>query len=640
MVKNDSLFSYVAPGNIVAWILMPLRYVMPIRQFVLLNRTVIKLTHFPILFVIFLYEKYILANYIYEPTDLIDHNGRGKHNISFADPANRASLFSPNVRAREESFVGMQKDRALEEVFRRPPDASTVRNQRRQERKNTLTAIRNWMDQADDDAGSPLTRWPTLGTLDGRTNMSQRRRSMSRDFPSRFRQFSDVRSAASDPADLFSNSGFPAVGLRHRPQPIEEQQQQFKDQTDADGDDELMTNDEEDEANTTMSHSVSKHHRDEVEDYFAAPPALRHEVAAPSSPSSSSHRQTAVTSPRGAAPPRRRGLHDRTLSTNTILYAPQESSRHGPSPSSIPEQVPPATRSRPRTSRLNTSVGQTGPSGIQSPRKAPPPSFTPTRPRPIPSRSAPNRAALLQPRQQQQQQQQQNLRGPSSVDVDAASEMGLLDAGHDFGGMVPSSFATQMALATGQLKGLGLGRGGRGGGGGGGISSQGERDRDRESTDRLNRLVLARMKALEEGFADVVREMRGMRSTAPSSQNSDAPAGPKSDGSRRQQQQHRRQHSAGLNTPATATATPSVAGRSAGSSGAGTGKSSKRSSAGRAKGKGKGKAKEEAGAPVPAPVAVPETETETETESESEAASENDATAAVSARVRRRGSSF
>ncbi|KAK7748502.1 hypothetical protein SLS62_008542 [Diatrype stigma] len=495
MVKNDALFSYMAPGNIFAWILMPLRYFMPIRQFVLLNRTVIKLTHFPILFSIFLYEKYFLAKSMYEPTDLIDNHGRGKPSmISFADPVNRGSLFSPNVRAREESVVGMQKDRALDEVFRRPPDASTIRNQRRQERKNTLTAIRTWMDEHDDDSGAPLSRWPTLGTLDGRASMSQRRRSMSRDLP-RFRQMSDVRSAASDPADLFSNNGVPFGALHGRRDPIEEHQQQYKDQTDADGDDELMTNDdEEEEANTTASHQGFKPPNPEVEDYFTTPLASRRQSVIPSSLSSSSNRQvTATTSPRNAGPPRRRSLHNRTLSTNTILYAPQESSRHGLSPSSISEE-PLGARSRPRTSRLCTTVDQSAPSGTRSPRKAQH-SAAPARPRPIPTRSAPNRAALIPSRNPRPP-----LRRPSSVEVDMNSEIGL-DAAHDLGA-VPSSFATQMAMATGQLKGLGR------------VSQ------DREATDRLNRLVLAKMKTLEESFADVVKEMRVMRSGAPSPQHS------------------------------------------------------------------------------------------------------------------------
>src|SRR5208282_5542594 len=42
MVKSDALFSYIPPTNILAWLLAPLRYVMPFPRFVKLNRTIIK----------------------------------------------------------------------------------------------------------------------------------------------------------------------------------------------------------------------------------------------------------------------------------------------------------------------------------------------------------------------------------------------------------------------------------------------------------------------------------------------------------------------------------------------------------------------------------------------------------------------
>lgn len=42
MVKSDALFSYVAPTNVIAWFLTPLRFALPFRQYVKLNRTVIK----------------------------------------------------------------------------------------------------------------------------------------------------------------------------------------------------------------------------------------------------------------------------------------------------------------------------------------------------------------------------------------------------------------------------------------------------------------------------------------------------------------------------------------------------------------------------------------------------------------------
>ncbi|OTA94477.1 hypothetical protein M434DRAFT_394748 [Hypoxylon sp. CO27-5] len=489
MVKNDSLFSYIAPGNIFAWILMPFRYVMPIRQFVILNRTVIKLTHFPLLFCIFLYEKYFLASSIYEPTDLVENQGRHKtRGISFTDPASRGTaLFSPNLRTREESVAGYQKDRALEEVFRRPPDASTIRSQRRQERRKTQTAIRNWMDQ-NDEIGERLSHWPTI---DSRPSFSQRRMSMSRDFPKRFRHVSDVRSAASDPADLASNSAFPVSSIRELNGQIDEQQARYKDQTEADGDDEFITNDEDEEDEVTAaSRRASKVEEQEQEDYFTTPTSSRRRPLVPSSLSSSSqHQSPAVASPRMGNQPRRQGLHSRTLSTNTILYAPQGPTRHGLSPSSISEE-PSGTRSRPRTSRLATTVESSEPNGTRSPRKTQ--NSLPVRPRAIPARSAPSRPPLLNvdPR----------IRHLSSIDVDINSDMGL-DTHNEFAN-VPSSFATQMAMATGQLKALTRGT------------------QDREDADRMSRLVLARMKTLEESLADAVKEMRALASTVPTAQNS------------------------------------------------------------------------------------------------------------------------
>jgi hypothetical protein len=62
MIKSESssLFSYTAPLNLLEWAIRPLYYVMPLRNFLVLNRTVIKITHFPVLFLIFVYEKFHL----------------------------------------------------------------------------------------------------------------------------------------------------------------------------------------------------------------------------------------------------------------------------------------------------------------------------------------------------------------------------------------------------------------------------------------------------------------------------------------------------------------------------------------------------------------------------------------------------
>ncbi|KAI0132177.1 integral membrane channel protein [Xylariales sp. AK1849] len=487
MVKNDSLFSYVAPGNIIAWMLTPLRYVMPIRQFVKMNRTVIKLTHWPLLFGIFFYEKYFLASSIYEPTDLVDHQGRkpGHRLISFADPDARGALLSPNVR-REESVVGHQKDQALEEVFRRPPDANTLRHQRRQERRKSQSAIRNWMDQSD-DVEEPLSHWPTMDS----------RRSGGSRFARRFRQVSDVRSAASDPADLMSNHGFPLGGFAQSEGTPKGQQPEDKDQTDADGDDELVTNDEDEDEVATEDPRGPKSHQEEDEDYFTTPMAARLGMLPPSSLTStrSSNPRTAHASPR-AGPSKRQGLHGRTMSTNTILYAPQEIVKRVANLESESEG-PVGKRSRPRSSRQTPAAAAATPvssGGARSPRKTIYDMAPPARPRPIPSKTAPDRPPMLSA-------PNRRLRKPPSLDVDITSDMGLDPHHGDYGG-VPSSFATQMAFATGQLKGLGRGA------------------QEQESSDRMSRLVLARMKTLEESFADVVKEMRVFRSAVPTAQNS------------------------------------------------------------------------------------------------------------------------
>ncbi|KAH9909113.1 hypothetical protein F4778DRAFT_213642 [Xylariomycetidae sp. FL2044] len=496
MVKNDALFSYVAPANIFAWVLMPFRYVMPVRQFVILNRTVIKMTHFPLLFCIYFYEKFILASSIYEPTDLVDNTGRGKdRTVSFIDPVSRsAALFSPNVRTREESVAGAQKDRALDEVFRRPPD-STMRNQRRHERRKTQTAIRNWMDQ-NDEIGERLSHWPTI---DSRHSISQRRMSMSRELPRRLRHVSGARSVASDPADLISNIGFPGTNMSELNGQIVNQQERYRDQADGDGDDELVTNDEDEDDDVANESRQDNRSQGQTEDYFTTPMTARREVPLPSSVESSAHHQNDHTPPRTGLTIRRQGLHNRTMSSTTILYNPQEAALHGPSPSSISED-PVGARSRPRTSRLATVETSAAPTGTRSPRKSQyHVTATPSRPRPIPMKSAPNRAAHLMTLNQSRQQQMR--RRLSSVDVDLNSD--ILEAVNpsDFGA-VPASFATQMAMATGQLKGLR------------------RHGSDHENADRMGRLVLARMKTLEESFADVVREMRATRSQAPTAQNS------------------------------------------------------------------------------------------------------------------------
>lgn len=106
------------------------------------------------------------------------------------------------------------------------------------------------------------------------------------------------------------------------------------------------------------------------------------------------------------------------------------------------------------------------------------------------ARTAPSRAALAM---DIPGVRKTPLRRRSSVDLDASSELNAaMAADEDFVG-VPSSFATQMAMANAMLN----------------KASQGD-------NDRMSRLMLAKMKTLEESLGDVVREMRVLRSTVPS----------------------------------------------------------------------------------------------------------------------------
>lgn len=502
MVKNDALFSYIAPSNIFAWLLMPLRYCMPLKHFVWLNRTIIKLTHFPVLFCIYLYERLWLAPSMYEPTDLVEHPGRGRNrNISLADPANRTAMFSPNVRVRDESVAGYQKDRALEEVFLRMPDSATLRTQRRNERRKTQTAIRNWMDQHDEDGASP-GHWPSV---DSRAVPEwQRRLSVGWERPSNLRMVSDVRSVASDPADLISNVGASARRATRLSPNIATEAPDYKDHTDADGDDELVTNDEDEDDNGTnagLSRKSGKMSITDAGDYFSTPLTTRFETMA------TSHESSGKSSGKGApGTPRqgnhRRAMHSRTMSTNTILYNPEIADQAQSSSSISPIKSPPKTRSSGRNTGTDTPTNAGRSPRRGSPRRA---VYMPSaKPRPIlPPRGITesggvSRSALmsLKPRTQQR-----GARRLSSVDLSIMSDhTNLPFAGEDPNAGLPGSFQTQMAMAMMKDNRLRAA---------GGI--------DGADRDRMGRLVLARMKTLEESFSEIIKEMRDLRnsSTAP-----------------------------------------------------------------------------------------------------------------------------
>lgn len=492
MVKNDALFSYVAPSNIFAWILTPLRFFLPFRVFIKTNRTVIKATHFPLLFGIFAYEKLFLAREVFEPTDLVENHGSARKTIlSFQEAGGR--LFSPNIRMRQESVAGFQKDKALDEVFRLTPRGDTHRNNRKRS-DQTHNVVKNWMDHQGGAASPPQEQ--DRSVVDRLEMRRQARKASMLRQRGIGREFSGTRSVASDPAEFMSTGAF-----QDRFQQMDDLPN--VDQTDADGDDELLTNDDDEgqtldkRTGTNRSRFSQSDKENDLgeEDYFHTPIAnMPGSVKIPSSLASSRKRFPGNTLVVPKPSPPKRRPHNRNMSTNTILYNPVED-RH--SSSASPEKSNTLTPSK-HASVTNTGTHTPATSAQKTGHRTPRHSIYTTaytKPRPIlPARSAfqsvPN--FNLDSTLSQRTPPRQIRHRRSSLDM-GMSDLGLDTAGP---GMVPSSFATQMALATGGLRGF---REGKGGG--------------EDTEGMMGRLMLARMKTLEEGFAEVVREFKGLRNS-------------------------------------------------------------------------------------------------------------------------------
>lgn len=258
LVKSDSLFSYTAPLNLLGWVLHPLRHVMPFRQYVRLNRTVIKITHFPILLLIFLYERTILGNSIFEQSDVFSKKRTRRTVQESFDPLDQGVFNPVPRRIRAGSVASHQQDRALDEVFRRPYKGEpSIRSERKMDVPGGV--VTSWMKGVVSPTGSPPTEFE-----DG---FNIRRRSMARGRPG-FAKFAKrdsygtiedlqrnavlrkpTRSVISDPEE-FANTGemegLGFFGESHiKPEPVDVIR------TDDDGDDEANSRDEEDEEEIT-----------------------------------------------------------------------------------------------------------------------------------------------------------------------------------------------------------------------------------------------------------------------------------------------------------------------------------------------------------------------------------------------------
>ncbi|KAL9597657.1 MAG: hypothetical protein Q9219_004984 [cf. Caloplaca sp. 3 TL-2023] len=495
MVKSDALFSYIAPANTLAWVLAPLRFLLPFRDFVRINRTIIKITHFPILFHIYAYERVILRGQIFEATDLVVQRGRTRPTDG---PSSGLRLFSPAVgRLREPSVATFHKDRVLAEVFRRPYRDNNIRNtQKSQDRRKTSNVVHHWMSGLGPDgtASPPLEQDPkVLDRLEARriahrrSQLLQQRARAGRG-PSRT---AATMSVMSDPEEFIPGGVFdtpdrhqitselPTASMDDLPQ-----------QTDADGDDELVTND--DDENLTLDQHVASASgvmSTDVEnqtgnDYFQKTPtassgkflhlpmqqALQDETAPP----------FRLVAP-GRVPMRPTRPHVRHTSTTTIIHDPVLQSTES---SSSPSRK--ATTARNSAKNTGPSSGAVTPAsaGRRTPKRQP---IGALRVRPImPPRSAfqsaPNLAGMVALNSARQR--------PSNLALELGSDIGDNKAvGGGFIGAIPSSFATQMAYASGAAK-----------------ASRFSGNNDDQQ--RMGKLMLARFNQLEEGFREVIKEVK------------------------------------------------------------------------------------------------------------------------------------
>lgn len=502
MVKSDALFSYIAPTNVIAWFLTPLRFLLPFRQFVRINRTVIKVIHFPILFLIYAYERLILQGASFEPTDLVEQRGRPAAEVTlFESRGGKLSLFSPRQnRLREPSVATFHKDRALEEVFRRPFRDNTIRQPRKShDHRKTSNVVNTWMQNMGPNgtASPPVEQDRTIVDKLEARRLAHRQSQLQlpRYKPGRGRNFTEAAiSVMSDPED-FVGGGYSDRPMyrRNTSDLLPLSMEDVPEQTDADGDDGLVTNDEDE--NMTLDRQPIKTPETRTnepkasDDYFPHTPTAKSQVPQfPSSFTSNSPRELPVTQPaivRSEIRQSSRG-HATDLSTSTALHDPVSQPTDL---SSSPNRKAITAKNSAKNTGIGTGAMTPGSAEKRTPKRPVPGQ---TRARPImPPRTAfqsvPNLDSMLLLDSGQG-------RG-SSFALELGSDIGDNKAvGGGFVGAVPSSFATQMAFATSAMR-----------------AGQAAVANGNEDQRMMGKLMLARMNALEEGFREVLKEVKEWR---------------------------------------------------------------------------------------------------------------------------------
>ncbi|KAJ5783251.1 hypothetical protein N7457_005025 [Penicillium paradoxum] len=473
MVKSDALFSYVAPTNVLAWLVTPFRYMMPFREFIRLNRTIIKITHLPILFTICFYEKAVLSSRVVQPMDMIEPSSLNEipahaqqwHPSRFRGFSTRASVFK-----REPSVATYQKDRALEEVFRRPySDDRIQRPPSIVQERQTNNVIKDWMQEigsgpahGPDDQDSVFVGRLDMHTQRPRLPFRARLGHRSRNFTE------TTRSVASNPEDRTSCVASPDIWPRRTRQsasPI--QRRELSHHTDMEGDDELTSND---------GYSNDDKHSAQESTCNTADSAGGREK--PSPKFYSSRPSTArIISRRNS--PTRRPRHARNASGVTMLYNPVESPNEENESRATPSQPDSDLSEGDQLPVVSASMDQ----GTMKRHI-----LEASRPRNpligLSQMSVPEVDSIYL------SDRPAGTRSRPSLLFDLGSDLGDNKAvAGGFAGAIPSSFQTQLGFGAASLR----------------------REPPHQTQDMLSKLVLARMNNIEEGFREVIKEFKDLR---------------------------------------------------------------------------------------------------------------------------------
>lgn len=493
-VKSDALFSYVAPTNLLQWLLVPVRYFVPFRQYVKLNRTTIKVTHFPLLFAIYVYEKAALQSTVFDSMDLVERRGRPK----------RSTTAKLTRLVRAPSIATFRQDMALEEVFRRPFDSTMRKDQHNRYQRKSSNVVNTWMkDMGDDIASPPPEQDHQIVDRLERKDGTPKRNSRMPHF-SRLRDFSRrTMSVASDPEEFATNADF----LSPRPMPVVDNTtpsvlEDTMHHTDADGDDELHTHDEADEEDAaTFAHqspgdtpaTAKVTGVRSSQDYFATrrSPTASYPGGFNPSATDMATKEEEIASDADAESPSnpssdQRPQHARNVSTATMIFKPTDSGTdksssrgataiHLSAPGSGARTPVSKTVSHTAVHRTPKRLGP-GPSRMRP--------LLPTKDDPA-FRSTPNLAGVMEARNKANQ----TKRRPS-LEMDLVSDIGDNRAiGEGYVGALPASFAA--ALAQGAA----------------GARHAKEKEM-KEEQEMFTKIMMARMNSLEEGFREVIHEMR------------------------------------------------------------------------------------------------------------------------------------